>query len=40
MSTAGSCRECAHGNEGEKEGRSGRRRSKRMQERGGAKEKR
>jgi hypothetical protein len=28
MSTAGSCRKCAHGNEGEKEGRNGRRRSK------------
>jgi hypothetical protein len=34
MSTAGSCRKarkCAHGNEGKKEGRNGRRRSKRMQ---------
>jgi hypothetical protein len=28
MSTAGSCRKCAHGNEREKEGRNGRRRSK------------
>jgi hypothetical protein len=40
MSTAGSSRWCAHENEGEMEGRNGRRRSKRMHERGGAKEKR